>query len=92
MLGCARPRAETLFMRMRQSINELEEAFHEQMALDRKRREQLRRRAALRARVRRKQRTEKHGKIRFSVLVVALTATVVIVSVAMFQILTWIMG
>lgn len=79
-------------MRMRRSIDELEEAFHQQMALDRQRREQLRRRAALRSRVRRKQRTEKRGKLRFSVLVLSLTATVVVVTATMFQVLTWIMG
>jgi len=43
---------------MRQSINQFEVAFEEETALERRRREQLRRRAANRSRARRITRTE----------------------------------
>jgi hypothetical protein len=79
-------------MRMRQSVNQFESAFEEETALERRRREQLRRRAANRARARRIARTEQKGKVRFSVLVVCLTLTVVTVSVAMFETLALLMA
>jgi hypothetical protein len=79
-------------MRMRQSISQFELAFEQETALERRRREQLRRRAANRSRARRIARTEQRGKVRFSVLVVALTLTVVTVVVAMFETLAWLMA
>jgi hypothetical protein len=79
-------------MRMRQSISQFELAFEQERALERRRREQLRRRAANRSRARRIARTEQRGKVRFSVLVVALTLTVVTVVVAMFETLAWLMA
>jgi len=79
-------------MRMRQSINQFEVAFEEETALERRRREQLRRRAAKRSRARRITRTEQKGKVRFSVLVVCLTLTVVTVSVVMFETLALLMA
>jgi hypothetical protein len=72
-------------MRMRQSISEFEVAFEQETTLERRRREQLRRRAANRSRVRRMTRDEQEGKVRFSVLAVCLTATVAVVVVAMFE-------
>ena len=63
-------------MRMRQSINQFEVAFEQETSLERRRREQLRRRAANRSRTRRMTRNEHHSKVRFSVLAVCLTATV----------------
>jgi hypothetical protein len=79
-------------MRMRQSISQFELAFEQETALERRRREQLRRRAANRSRARRISRTEQRGKVRFSVLVGALTLTVVTVVVAMFETLAWLMA
>ncbi len=79
-------------MRMRQSLNDWELAFENEMALDRRRRTQLRQRAVARSRARRITRTEKSGKVRFSVLFTALTATVVIVTVVMFETLALLMG
>jgi hypothetical protein len=78
-------------MRMRQSISQFEVAFEQETSLERRRREQLRRRAANRSRAR-IQRTEQKGKVRFSVLAVCLTLTVVTVSVVMFETLSWLMA
>lgn len=79
-------------MRMRQSLNDWELAFENEMALDRRRRAQLRERAVARSRARRIERTEKSGKVRFSVLFTALTATVITVTVVMFETLALLMG
>jgi hypothetical protein len=79
-------------MRMRQSLNDWELAFENEMALDRQRRAQLRHRAAARSRARRITRVEKSGRVRFSVLFTALTATVVVVTVVMFETLALLMG
>jgi sterol desaturase/sphingolipid hydroxylase (fatty acid hydroxylase superfamily) len=79
-------------MRMRQSISQFELAFEQETSLERRRREQLRRRAAHRSRARRVQRVEQKGKVRFSVLVLCLTMTVVTVVLAMFETLAWLMA
>ena len=79
-------------MRMRQSLAEIEEAFVEEIEEDRERRERLARRAELRARQRHIERTHKHGSMRFVVLVFTLIATAVIVTIAMFQTLYYVMG
>jgi hypothetical protein len=79
-------------MRMHDSISQFETAFEQEAALERRRREQLRRRAAARSRARRIQRTEQRGNVGFGVLMVALTATVVVVTVVMFETLAWLMG
>ncbi len=79
-------------MRMRQSISQFEVAFEQEAALERRRRQQLRQRAANRSRARRIQRTEHRGKVAFGVLVLALTLTAVVVTVVMFETLAWLMG
>jgi hypothetical protein len=79
-------------MRMRQSMAQIELAFEQEMALERRRRDQLRKRAVNRSRARRISRNESKGKVRFSVLLVCLTITVVTVVVAMFETLAWLMG
>jgi hypothetical protein len=79
-------------MRMRQSISQFETAFEQETSLERRRREQLRRRAANRSRARRINRTEQDGKVRFSVLVVCLTVTVIAVVVVMFEALAFLMS
>ena len=79
-------------MRMRQSINDWELALEHEMALDRHRRVQLRERAVMRSRARRIERIERGGKVRFSVLFAALSVTVVVVTVVMFETLALLMG
>jgi len=79
-------------MRMRQSISQFETAFEQETSLERRRREQLRRRAANRSRARRINRDVQHGKVRFSVLAVCLTVTVVVVVVTMFEALAFLMS
>lgn len=79
-------------MRMRQSISQFELAFEQETSLERHRREQLRRRAANRSRARRINRDEQAGKVRFSVLAVCLTVTVLIVVVSMFEALGMLMS
>jgi hypothetical protein len=79
-------------MRMHDSTSQFEVAFEQEAALERRRRHQLRQRSVNRSRARRIQRTEQHGRVAFSVLVVALTATVVLVTVVMFETLAWLMG
>jgi hypothetical protein len=77
---------------MRQSISQFEVAFEQETSLERRRREQLRRRAANRSRQRRMVRDEQSGKVRFSVLAVCLTVTVVVVVISMFEALSFLMA
>ena len=79
-------------MRMRQSIAEIEEAFAQETELDRQRRERLSRTAAQRTRKRRVDRVHKRGSVRFILLTLTLIATAVIVTVAMFETLYYVMG
>jgi cytochrome c-type biogenesis protein CcmH/NrfG len=79
-------------MRMRQSLAQLEREFEHEAVLDRSRREQLRRHAVRRTRVRRRERIEKHQKLRFLMLLGSIALTVVVVTWAMFQTLAWLMG
>ena len=79
-------------MKMRQSLNQFELAFEEETTLERRRREQLRRRAANRSRTRRIARVETKGKVRFSVLALCLLLTVAVVTVVMFEALAFLMA
>jgi cytochrome c-type biogenesis protein CcmH/NrfG len=79
-------------MRMRQSLAQLEREFEHEAILERSRREQLRRTATKRTRVRRRERIEKHQKLRFLMLLGSIALTVVVVTWAMFQSLAWLMG
>jgi hypothetical protein len=79
-------------MRMQQSLNQFEVAFEQETALDRRRRRQLRQRAVARSRARRIQRTEQRGNVGFGALLLALSATVVVVTLVMFETLAWLMG
>ena len=79
-------------MRMRETLDQFELAFEQEAALERRRRTQLRQRAANRSRARRLQRTEQRGNVAFGVLVVALSVTVVTVAVVMFETLAWLMS
>ena len=79
-------------MRMQESIESFELAFEQEAALERRRRKQLRQRAANRSRARSIQQTEQRGNVAFGVLVVALSVTVITVAVVMFESLAWLMG
>jgi hypothetical protein len=79
-------------MRMRQSINEIEEAFFEEIEEDRERQERLRRHAEQRLRRRRAVKQHRQGSMRFAVVLLTLIATAVIVTVVMFRTLYIVMG
>jgi hypothetical protein len=77
---------------MRQSLAELESAFFDEIEEDRERRERLRRTAVKRTRQRELDKVHKHGSFRFLALFLTLLATAVLVTVAMFQALFYVMG
>jgi hypothetical protein len=79
-------------MKMRQSLAQLEQEFRHEVQLDRSRRENLRRRAVVRSRKRTHEREKKRSSMRFWVLVFSLIATAVIVTVAMFETLYFLLG
>ena len=74
-------------MKMRQSLSQLEQAFEEEVTLERSRRESLRRTAERRTAKRRSERVRRKGKAHFLVLSLSLLATAVIVSIVMFRVL-----
>ncbi len=78
--------------KMRQSLDEFERAFVEETHTDRVRRESLRRKAVLRSRQRNLEKVHKRGTARFLMLVLTIIATAVIVTIAMFQTLAYVMG
>ena len=79
-------------MKMRQSLAQLEQAFFEETAQDRERRERLRETAAQRSRKRQIERVHKHGNWRFAFLVLSIIVTAVVVTIAMFETLYYVMG
>ena len=79
-------------MRMRQSIAQLERAFAEEVTLDRARREHLRRTAVHRSRERRVARREQRSSLRFFLLMLSLIVTAVLVTIAMFEALYYVIG
>ncbi len=79
-------------MKMRQSLAELEQEFRHEMQLDRGRQDQLRRRAISRSRKRRREREKKRSSVRFWVLVTSLIGTAVVVTIAMFETLYYLLG
>jgi hypothetical protein len=79
-------------MRMRQSLAEIERAFVEEAQVEQVRAVETVRETQLRARRRERERAHKHGTMRFVALVVALIGTAVLVTVAMFETLYWVMG
>jgi len=79
-------------MRMRRSLDELEEAFAEESVEDRERRDALQRRVSRRSKQRHLERVHKHGSMRFMLVLLVLVATAVIVTVAMFETLYYVMG
>ena len=79
-------------MRMRQSLADIEAAFVEEMESDRERRERLQHQAIRRTRVRHRERAHKHGSLRFWLVLLTLISTAVIVTIAMFETLYYVMG
>jgi lipopolysaccharide export LptBFGC system permease protein LptF len=79
-------------MRMRQSLAEIEATIFEQLEEERERAARIRAEAERRTRHRHAARTHKRGSIRFALLVLTLIATAVIVTIAMFQTLYYVMG
>ena len=79
-------------MKMRQSLSELEQAFVDEIALDRTRRDSLRRTAEQRTLKREADRRHKRGSMRFVLLVLTLIATAAIVTVVMFRTLYLLLG
>jgi membrane glycosyltransferase len=79
-------------MKMRQSLAQLEQEFRHETQQDRRRREHLRRHAVLRSRKRNVEREKKRSSVRFWLLVLSLIATAVIVTVAMFETLYYLLG
>jgi hypothetical protein len=79
-------------MRMRQSLAEFESAFVEDLELERQLAERRRRQAETRTKRRHIEHQHRRGTMRFTLLVVALLATAVLVTIAMFQTLYLVMG
>jgi len=79
-------------MKMRQSLAQLEQEFRHETRQDRRRREHLRRHAVTRSRKRTVEREKKRSSVRFWLLVLSLIATAVIVTVAMFETLYYLLG
>jgi hypothetical protein len=79
-------------MRMRQTLADFEATFYEELEEERERAERQRVEAERRIRRRNAVRSHKHGSVRFALLVLTLVATAVIVTIAMFQTLYYVMG
>jgi membrane glycosyltransferase len=79
-------------MKMRQSLAQLEQQFRHEAQLDRNRRDNLRRHAVLRSRKRTHEREKKRSSMRYWVLVLSLIATAVIVTIAMFETLYYLLA
>jgi hypothetical protein len=79
-------------MKMRQSLADWERAFVREISLDRRRRDELRQTAELRALKRRTERRHKRGSMRFALLVLTLVTTAAAVTVVMFRTLYWLLG
>jgi hypothetical protein len=79
-------------LRMRQSLAKFEQEFVREVAIDRDRSERRRRAAVVRSRRRVILREKKRSSFRFWVLVMSLIGTAVIVTVAMFETLYYLLG
>ncbi len=79
-------------MKMRQSLAELEQEFRHETQLDRSRSQLQQRRAISRSRKRWRQRERKRSSVRFWVLVTTLVGTAVLVTIAMFETLYYLLG
>ncbi len=72
-------------MKMRQSLAQLEQEFLHESQRDRNRRESLQRRALRRSRKRTHLREQRRSSVHFWLLILALIATALIVTAAMFE-------
>jgi hypothetical protein len=79
-------------LRMRQSLAEIEEQFHDQIQEDRRRSERLRRHAIHRTRRRTIERRKKRSSLRFWMLVLSLVLTAAIVTAGMFVTLYYLLS
>jgi hypothetical protein len=79
-------------MGVRQNLHQLEQAFVEETLADRERREALQRQIVSRSRRRELDKVHKRGSARFVLLVLVLIATAVLVTIAMFETLYYVMG
>jgi hypothetical protein len=79
-------------MRMRQSIASLERSFEENFEQEAAEHEELLIEVDQRRVERHRERTHKHGSARFALLLLILVGTAVLVTVAMFQALYYVMG
>ena len=77
---------------MRQSLDDFEQAYVEQVYADRRRQDAAIKRTEQRQRTRHAERARRHGNLRFLLLVLAIVATAVIVTVVMFRTLYIVMG
>jgi anti-sigma-K factor RskA len=77
---------------MRQSLADIEAAFVEEIDADRERRERIQAQAIRRTRTRHRARAKKQGSLRFWLIFLTLIATAVIVTIAMFETLYYVMG
>ena len=84
--------AKGMAARLKQSLAEFEQAFAEESELDRRRRERLARTTHLRAATRARKRVHKRGSMRYSLLVLSIILTAVVVTIAMFETLYYVMG
>ncbi len=71
-------------LKMRQSLDQLENEFWRETEIDQRRREALRREAASRSRKRHYVKRQKRSSMRFWILVMTLILTALIVAVGMF--------
>jgi hypothetical protein len=78
--------------KMRQSLDDFEQAYVAELYADRRRRDAARKRTELRQRTRHAERAKRHGTLRFFLLVLAMIATAVIVTIVMFRTLYIVMG
>ena len=79
-------------MRMRQSIAHLERRFEENFEQEAAEHEELLVEVHERRFQRHREKTHKHGSARFALLLLILVGTAVLVTLAMFQTLYWMMG
>ena len=79
-------------MKMRQSLAEIEQEFRHEMQLDRRRSQLQQRRAVSRSRKRWREREKKRSSMRYWVLVTSLIGTAILVTIAMFETLYYLLG
>jgi len=77
---------------MRQTVTDWEQAFSDEVTLDRRRRASLQRTAAQRTLKREADRRQRRGFARFVLLVLTLILTAVVVTVVMFRTLYLLLG